>query len=103
MARLKRLAFSCLALAALPLAGCGRAVDMSCEEIAKQATELSKKQPVQITNLTNIREVSRTDKEKRCSATATTSVGTTEEVVLKGYEDSSGNQMVGYDGQGTSQ
>jgi len=103
MTKLRTLAFSCLALAALALAGCGDAASLSCDEIAKQATDLSKTQPVQITKLDNLKEVSKTDKEKRCSATATTSLGTTEEVILKGYEDASGNQMVGYEGQGPTQ
>jgi len=103
MTGFRALAFSCLTLAALPLAGCGAAADLSCDEIAKQATDLSKEQPVQITKLDNVKEVSKTDKEKRCSATATTSLGTTEEVILKGYEDESGNQMVGYEGQGAAQ
>ena len=91
------------ALAGLGLSGCRSAAALSCEQIAKEATEVSKQQPVQITGITNLKEISKTDKQKRCSGTAQTSAGTTEEVVLKGYEDENGNQMVAYEGQGPSQ
>jgi len=87
----------------LAFAGCGGAADLSCEEIAEQATNLSKSQPVQITSISNLQEVSKDDKERRCSGVAQTSLGTNEAVVLKGYEDAEGNQMVSYEGQGAIQ
>ncbi len=100
MKQLRILAVSGLVVA---LAGCGGAADLSCEEIAAQATNLSKTQPVQITSISGLKEVSKDDKERRCSGVAQTSLGTNESVVLKGYEDEQGNQMVSYEGQGPTQ
>jgi len=90
------LGLTAVAVVTLPLAACGTAAGLSCEEIARQATELSKSQPVQITQIRDLREVSKTDTERRCRGMAETSAGTNEAVIVRGYEEN-GNQMVGYE------
>ena len=90
-----------IGLSAVALAGCQRAADMSCEEIAARATEISQNQAVKITRIRDVREVSKTENERRCTGMAETSVGTNEAVTLRGYEEN-GNQIVMYEGQGAA-
>ena len=98
MRNLKRVSWTLAAAATvtLPLVACGTAAGLSCEEIARQATELSKSQPVQIKQIRDLREVSKTETERRCRGMAETSAGTNEAVIVRGYEEN-GNQMVGYE------
>lgn len=86
-----------LGLVAAALSGCGRAADLSCADIVSQATDASQKDAVKIVRVHNVTEVSKTDKERRCTGTAETSVGTNLTVNFRGYEEN-GNQLVSYEG-----
>jgi len=86
-----------LALATMSLSACGTAADLSCDEIARQARELSQGQEVKFTEIREVREVSRTDRERRCSGTGVTAAGQNIPLTLRGYEEN-GNQLVAYEG-----
>ena len=90
-----------VAVAAVSLTACTRAAEMTCDEIGQRVTEATKSRPVQIRRLHDVREVSRTETERRCSAMAETSVGTNEMVMMRGYEEN-GNQLVAWEGQGAA-
>ncbi len=91
-----------LALAALALSGCGTAADLSCDEIARQARELSQSQEVKFNEIRDVREVSRTETERRCSGTGVTAAGQSIPLTLRGYEEN-GNQLVAYEGTAPAQ
>ena len=86
-----------LALATASLSACGTAADLSCDEIARQARELSQSQDVKFTEIRDVREVSRTETERRCSGTGVTAAGQPIPLTLRGYEEN-GNQLVAYEG-----
>ena len=86
-----------LALAAASLSACGTAPDLSCDEIARQARELSQGQDVKFSEIRDVREVSKTDRERRCSGTGVTADGQSIPLTLRGYEEN-GNQLVAYEG-----
>jgi hypothetical protein len=102
--RIKQVSWRLAALAGavLPLSACGTAAGLSCDEIGRQVTEATKSQPVQIRELRDVREVSKTDTERRCTAVAETSAGTNEVIMIRGYEEN-GNQLVGWESQGPAQ
>ncbi len=87
----------CLAAA---LAGCtGRAADLSCDDIARQAQQASQSQGTPVTRFKDVREESSTDTEKRFIGTAEVQGMGDVTVYLRGYEDPSGNQMVAFQEQ----
>lgn len=94
----KGMLFGGAAAATIGLAACQRAADLSCDQIAQKAQELSQRQEVRFNEIRDVREVSRTETERRCTGNGVTTTGQTIALQLRGYEEN-GNQMVSYEGQ----
>lgn len=78
------------------LGGCAVNVgDLSCDEIAGKAKELSEGQDTKIAALANVSVTSRTEAEVRCRAEATWSDNASTPVYVRAYEESE-NRMVAY-------
>lgn len=77
----------------------GGAANLNCDEIAREAQRISQGQPVQIRDITNVQETSRTlgrgSGEGRCSGQAQLSDGTTSAIYMRAFEQD-GNLMVEY-------
>ena len=84
-----------IVLAAGMLSACGRAADLSCDEIARQSQQLSQSQDVKFKAITGVRETNKTDTERRCEGTAELDSGETGTVYMRGFEQD-GNQLVEY-------
>lgn len=86
-------ALSALAL----LAGCGGGVAAaSCDQIATEAKRISEGQSVKITEIRNLSEQSRSDRETRCTGEATLDNNATGPINLRAYYSPEGNTMVEY-------
>jgi len=78
------------------LTACTRAADLTCDDIARRSQELSQSQPVKFSEIRDVREVSSTEQERRCSGTGVTATGQTMPLTLRGYEEN-GNQLFAYE------
>jgi hypothetical protein len=89
------------ALAAAMLGACSPQVaSLSCDDMAGKAKEGTASQAVQITEVRNLSEESRTEAEARCRGEAVLSTNETSPVYLRAYkEESSGNVMVQWSGE----
>ncbi len=86
-------------IAAGLVAACAPSVaSMNCDRIAEEAKQISQGQALKITNLTNVREVSRTETEARCQGSATMSNNATTDMYLRAYRHDNGT-MVEYSTQ----
>ena len=86
------------AAASLVVAGCVNVSSLDCNEIAERAKGISQEQPVKIESIANVREISRTDNDARCTGEATLANGAgTAPVYLRAYEEG-GNTIVAYQG-----
>ena len=92
------LLFGGAAAATIAVAACQRAADLSCDEIAQKAREISQRQEVKFNEIRDVREVSRTETERRCTGNGVTTTGQTIPLQMRGYEEN-GNQLVAYEGQ----
>lgn len=82
------------------IAGCTPSVaSLSCDRIADQAKETSQSQQYKINNISNVREVSRTEAEARCQGNASWSDNTTTDIYMRAYRDGE-NTMVAYSATG---
>lgn len=79
--------------AALAVSACNNAASLSCEQIADQAKQITQTQGTAVTAITDIREVSATPTERRCTGTAATALGSTE-VHMRGFQAENGDQRV---------
>jgi hypothetical protein len=81
-------------VAATLVTACAPSVSsMNCDRIGQEATRISQDQQLKITNLANMREVSRTDTEARCSATATFSNGASAPLNLRAFQNAEGTRV----------
>ena len=80
------------------------ATDFDCAEIAEQAQDASEDQTVKILDITNVVEVSVTEREgageRRCTGQARWSDNTTSTVYLRAFDDAEGQAKVSYSNQG---
>lgn len=86
-------------IAAGLLAACNNVASMSCERIASEAKTISQAQQVKINNISNVREVSRTEAEARCQGNAAWSDNSNSDIYMRAYEQG-GNTMVSYSDRG---
>ena len=84
-----------LLASAATLSGCVDVASLDCSEIAEQAKTISANEQIQIRNINNAQEVSRTEAEARCTATAELSDGRTTTLYLRAYSEGD-NTMVAY-------
>lgn len=86
-------ALSILAL----LAGCGGGVaSASCDDIANEAKRISQGQALKITEIRNLSEQSRSDREARCAGEASFHNNATAPINLRAFYSPEGNTMVEY-------
>ena len=80
------------------LAGCAPSVaDLDCSEIADQAKAGGEGQAIRLSEVRNVREETRSEKEARCVGEATWSNNATSPVYLRAYESDNGSEtMVEY-------
>ena len=88
-----RAAAPALVAAALVTACAPSVSSMNCDRIGQEATRISQDQQLKITNLANMREVSRTDTEARCQATATFSNGASAPLNLRAMQNAEGTRV----------
>ena len=79
------------------LTACTRGADLTCDDIARRSQELSQSQPMKFSEIRDVREVSSTEQERRCTGTGVTATGQTIPLTLRGYEEN-GNQLFAYEG-----
>lgn len=81
------------------VAGCAPSVaSMTCDRIAEEAKQISQRETVKISTITNVRETSRTETEARCQGSATLSDNSSGDLYLRAYAHNNGT-MVEYSGQ----
>lgn len=82
-------------VAAVLVVACGApsVSSLNCQRIGQEATQLSQTQTLKITSLANMREVSRTDNEARCQATATMSNGASTDLYLRAMSVDGGTRV----------
>jgi hypothetical protein len=89
-----RAAAPAIVAAALVVAcGAPSVSSMNCDRIGQEATRISQDQTLKITNLANMREVSRTDSEARCQATATFSNGASAPLNIRALQNAEGTRV----------
>jgi hypothetical protein len=82
-----------LAAAAL-LAGCTPSVSsLDCSEIADQAKSAGEGQAIRLSEVRNVREESRSEREARCVGQATWSDNSTSDVYLRAYAADNGTMV----------
>ena len=85
------------AIVALALTGCSASVSsLDCSEIADQAKAAGEGQEIRLSEVRNVREESRSEKEARCVGEASWSNNATSDVYLRAYESENGSTMVEY-------
>lgn len=95
-----RLSLGGAAVACAILAACSPSVSsLDCEEIADQAKQAGEGQAIRPTELRNLREENRTEREARCVGEATWSDNSTSAVYVRAYSVENGSTMVEYRNQ----
>ncbi|HYJ29162.1 MAG TPA: hypothetical protein VEW25_02325 [Allosphingosinicella sp.] len=86
------------AIVAIVLAGgCSASVaSLDCSEIADQAKAAGEGQAIRLSEVRNVREESRSEREARCVGEASWSNNATSDVYLRAYESENGSTMVEY-------
>jgi hypothetical protein len=90
--------FGLIGLAALAaLSGCGGIAKLDCTEIAERARRLSQDRPIRIQSVANVRELSRSETEARCTGDVTLADGGTTPLYFRAHEEN-GHVEVAYQG-----
>ena len=86
------------ALVALALvSACSPSVEsLSCDRIVDEAKRISQSQQLKITEISNVSEQSRTEREARCTGTATFDNNATSPINIRAYYGEGDNTMVEY-------
>ena len=92
-----RLRFGGALAAIASLAACSPSVtSLDCSEIADQAKQAGEGQAVRLSEVRNVREESRNEREARCIGEATWSDQSVSNVYLRAYASENGSTMVEY-------
>lgn len=89
-------------MAAALLAGCQPSItSMSCDDIAEEAERIwrNSSESLKVTDIRNPREVRRNENEARCTAEATLSDNSTQQINMRAYKAENGSVMVESGGQ----
>ena len=79
---------------AILLAGCSPSVSsLDCSEIADQAKDAGEGQAVRLSEVRNLREENRSDREARCIGQATWSDNSSSDVYLRAYATDNGTMV----------
>ena len=92
-----RLRFGSALAAFALLAACSPSVtSLDCSEIADQAKQAGEGQAIRLSEVRNVREESRNEREARCIGEATWSDQSVSNVYLRAYASENGSTMVEY-------